>query len=155
MKTQIIQCICRMAMLIAVFCITTSVLMAVPANPDELEVRQPDGTAIKIHLRGDEWLNWVETVQGYTIAESEDGRWRYVSKYDSGQRGRNSVPVFVSKLANESPPAGLEKHIRPTAPVFAHSQEQISDQLSLAPFDFCPSPRSHTPNAGGGFWGRS
>ena len=134
MKTQIIQYICRMAMLIAVFCITTSVLMAVPANPDELVVRQPNGTAIKIHLRGDEWLNWVETIQGYTIAESEDGKWRYVSKYDSGQRGRNSVPVFVSKLANESPPAGLEKHIRPTAPVFAPSQEQISDQLSLAPF---------------------
>ncbi len=140
MKVQITQSICRLAILVTVFCITTSILMAVPANPDELEIRQPDGTAIKIHLRGDEWLNWIETIQGYTIAKSEDGHWRYVSKYDTEKNGRNSAPEFVSMLAQETPPAGLKKHIRPTNPVVALSPSQTGDQLSMAPYGSFSGP---------------
>jgi len=134
MKTQFTKWFCFTAILTTVLWISTSTLMAMPANPDELEVKQPDGTAIKIHLRGDEWQNWIETVSGYTIAKSEDGTWRYVSKYQRGKSSRNSVPVFVSKFAHETPPMELAKHIRPEAPAQSLAIEQPGDLPSMAPF---------------------
>ncbi len=133
MKTQITQSIFRITILTTLFFATASILLAMPADSGISEIYQPDGTSIKIHLRGDEWLNWIETIQGYTIAKSKDGYWRYVSSYDPGQKKSISSPVLFSKSAHENPPVGLEKHIRPAKPSLAPSQEQISDQLSMAP----------------------
>jgi len=78
-----------------------------PASPDIVEGRQPDGTVIKMYLKGDERINWVETEEGYTIAQDEKGYWRYVQKYEGKK------PVLSEIPADKAPPEGLRKNIRP------------------------------------------
>ncbi len=58
-------------------CVCTSSL-AVPAAPGELEVEQPDGTRLRIQLRGDEYLHWHEDAAGYPVTRHEKTRaWHY------------------------------------------------------------------------------
>ena len=64
---------------------------AVPANPNTTLLRQPDGVRFRAVQRGDEWLNWVETDEGYTIARDTDGFWYYVTQY----RGKTPVLDFL------------------------------------------------------------
>ena len=80
---------------------------SVPASPDQTQVTQPDGTVVQVVLKGDEWTNWVETVQGYTIAPDSQGVWRYVIEYD----GR--TPVLDITPAQENPPRNLSPNLRP------------------------------------------
>lgn len=59
---------------------------AVPACPYPMEVKQPDGTKIKIQKKGDEFFGWTEDLQGYTVAQdSKSKEWVYAS-YEGGNR---------------------------------------------------------------------
>ena len=80
--------------------------LAVPALSDETVVRQPDGAMVKVFQKGDEWNNWMETSDGYTIEKGPDGCWYYVLKYDGNK------PVLSSMKAGAAPPACLQKSIR-------------------------------------------
>jgi len=42
-------------------------LFAVPAFPWAVEKVQPDGTKISVYIKGDEKVNWMESVDGYTL----------------------------------------------------------------------------------------
>ena len=53
--------------LLALIILAPTVAFGVPASPDAMEVVQPDGAVVKVYQRGDEWNNWVETLDGYTI----------------------------------------------------------------------------------------
>ncbi len=79
-----------------------------PASPDIVEGRQPDGTIIRMYIRGDERINWMETGKGYTIARDAQGYWRYVQRYEGKK------PVLSEIPADKAPPEGLGKNIRPT-----------------------------------------
>jgi hypothetical protein len=92
--------------LLALIIMTPVTALSVPASPDAAEVVQPDGTAVKVHLTGDEWNNWVETLDGYTVEKGPDGYWRYVVRYEDGK------PVLSPLRADAPPPAGLQQYIR-------------------------------------------
>lgn len=62
---------------IAGFTLCPIVCNAVPAAPRISEITQPDGTKFKARLRGDEWNNWVETEDGYTVLEDTTTGWWY------------------------------------------------------------------------------
>lgn len=56
---------------------------AVPACPAGAQVTQPDGTVIKVFLRGDEHAHWHQSEDGYLISKDPaTGEWRYVTAYD-------------------------------------------------------------------------
>lgn len=58
--------------------IYSTTLFAGPANPDPFDIVQPDGTKFKAQTKGDEWYNWIETEEGYTVIQDKDtGRWYY------------------------------------------------------------------------------
>lgn len=60
-------------------------LFSVPANPEPIELTQPDGTKIKVKLYGDEFYNWFEDFDGYTvIQDTQTGFWKYAEKNSSG-----------------------------------------------------------------------
>ena len=42
---------------------------AVPACPDPVDVSQPDGSKVRLQLRGDEFFSWHETPEGYAAAK--------------------------------------------------------------------------------------
>jgi M6 family metalloprotease-like protein len=58
-------------LLIAVYCLG---LFAIPAAPGIIDFNQQDGTTIQIYNRGDERLNWAETLDGYTLLNKDKSK---------------------------------------------------------------------------------
>lgn len=81
---------------------------AAPAAGNEVSVRQPDGTSFILKARGDEWNNWTETVDGYSVQQNCDGFWYYLRGY-----GESGEAIFDATSADKSPPSDLTKHIVP------------------------------------------
>ncbi|MGQ1891014.1 M6 family metalloprotease domain-containing protein [Thermophagus sp. OGC60D27] len=57
---------------------------SVGAFPYAQKITQPDGSTITIRIRGDEWFNWVTTVDGYRILKNRAGIFEYATQLKSG-----------------------------------------------------------------------
>jgi M6 family metalloprotease-like protein len=65
---------------------------AVPANPDPVSIKQPDGSSFILKLKGDEFFSWNETSDGYAVAkDAGDGYWKY-AKPASGEAKFEIIP---------------------------------------------------------------
>lgn len=80
--------------------------LAGPASPEILEIVQPDGNSFAARLKGDEWSSFVETAEGYTVAEDPAGTWRYVSFYNGDEPLLSDVPAH-------QPPVNIPQQVRP------------------------------------------
>jgi len=88
--------ILRLAFL-AVFaiCFVPQVAFSVPAYPHPINYVLPDGSEITIQLRGDEWVNWAVSSDGYTLLFNQEGYLEYAVHNEwgdlklSGVRARN------------------------------------------------------------------
>lgn len=70
---------------------------------------QPDGTSFVVVQRGDEWVNWLENEQGYTVARADSGEWFFVNGFDV-----DGTPLLSSLPADGSAPAGISPGLRPS-----------------------------------------
>ena len=52
-------------------------LQAVPADPTPGQVTQPDGTKLTVVLHGDEFFNYLTTIDGYTVVKNQKGYYTY------------------------------------------------------------------------------
>ncbi len=87
---------------------STKILYAVNATPDLISVQQPDGTQIECYIKGDEWSNWHETPDGYSIVKNGNGLWVYAEDV----AGRSLLPG--SRVVGQNlPPLNIEKHLTP------------------------------------------
>jgi len=59
-------------------------LFAVPAYPYPIDITQPDGTTLTITLKGDEFVSWAESSDGYTLLRNSDGFYEYAQKNAQG-----------------------------------------------------------------------
>ncbi len=86
--------------------------LAIPASPQPFTVRQPDGTAITLHVRGDEYFNWWEDLEGYTVVRDGD-------RYLYAQRDAKGELVATGWLVGRVNPAavGLARRILPSREV--------------------------------------
>ncbi|HEX8101983.1 MAG TPA: M6 family metalloprotease domain-containing protein [Solirubrobacteraceae bacterium] len=83
---------------------------AVPAKPDAVKtLEQPDGSAIRGHLYGDEWENGYQTKGGYTVVKDRDsGYWEYARKdargrlVASGRRPGRDAPSGAPGLRDDT-----------------------------------------------------
>ena len=50
---------------------------ATPADPTPSKLTQPDGTTLTVTLHGDEFLNYLTTIDGYTVVKNEAGYYTY------------------------------------------------------------------------------
>ncbi|NLN74501.1 MAG: M6 family metalloprotease domain-containing protein [Bacteroidales bacterium] len=48
-------------------------LFAVPAYPELIKFVQPDGSKVNIYLKGDEYVKWGKSEDGYTLMYNDDG----------------------------------------------------------------------------------
>ena len=64
---------------------------AVPACPYPIEITQPDGSALTIVQKGDEFVSWIETTDGFSIVKNADGIFEYATLNGTG----NVVPSGV------------------------------------------------------------
>lgn len=86
---------------------------AAPAAPIEIQISQPDGTTFTVRQWGDEWQNGLETVEGYTILQGDDGWWSYAALDSFGNLSPVLKPGGERRLAGIDSPDGLSLHIRP------------------------------------------
>lgn len=74
------------------------------AYPFPVEIIQPDGTKITIVQKGDEYLKWAQTVDGYSILRNSKGIYEYVTldanndMVPSGVQARNLSERSTSDL---------------------------------------------------------
>jgi M6 family metalloprotease-like protein len=122
-----------------VLCITFTLVLvlmcrsvfAMPANPAAFEVRQPDGSAIQIHIRGDERFNWYEDLDGYTVVR-ENGRYAY-AQLDKNKR---LMPTSLTVGVDNPKAAGLQKKTLPPVEVRRSLRPSLlsgSSESSAAP----------------------
>jgi len=58
-------------------------IQAAPAYPYPVDFRQSDGTTVKILIKGDEYLNWKMSTDGYTLLHNKTGDLEYAVLNDS------------------------------------------------------------------------
>ncbi len=74
----------RLTMILMTMLLSTASLWARPAWSKPVDVTQPDGTVVTLCLRGDEYLSFSTTVDGYTVIKCADGFYRYAEKTSEG-----------------------------------------------------------------------
>lgn len=90
--------------------ISDSPVSAVPAMPGRVQVTQPNGFIINTYIKGDEFQNWTEAEDGYSIIKNQkDNYWYYAVKNASGIL----VPSGSVYLPNTVRPLSFIPHVKP------------------------------------------
>ncbi|MCX7011987.1 MAG: M6 family metalloprotease domain-containing protein, partial [Candidatus Sumerlaeota bacterium] len=99
----------RAAILAALLTLAAPPAYAHIANPTPLEAVQPDGTKVALRLRGDEFYNWKEDLNGFTVLD--DRGWLVYAAVDAN--GDLAPTRFV--LGRDDPKAaGLAPNAMPS-----------------------------------------
>ena len=78
------------------------VVLADPACPDSIQIRQPDGTMLWTKVYGDEFYNWRSTTDGHIILRDEQKVYRYAMvKNDSLVPSNIMVHNIQNRNVNE------------------------------------------------------
>ncbi|MCL4693390.1 MAG: M6 family metalloprotease domain-containing protein, partial [Candidatus Hydrogenedentes bacterium] len=114
-----------------VYCAAAAVLLgasgawAGPAAPVTITLTQDDSTTFQARPQGDEFRNWLETMDGYTVVQ-EGGAWFYAEQAADGQLTASSIKV--TDAAKSLP--GVPKHLMPPSD---KSRMLVRTPRSLAP----------------------
>lgn len=86
-----------------------------PPAPYAIPVEQPDGTTIKLFVRGDQAHHWTETLDGYTAIKNESGYYEYATVrggrlVGNGVRAQNPEE---RSLATQRSLLALPRHQKP------------------------------------------
>ena len=93
----------------------TQATVAVPAIPKPVVLTQPDGAQVEVQVRGDEFFNWFEDSDGYTIVRDANNRLVY-AELDKDQR----LSPTTKEVGKVDPQAvGLQKGVLPPPAVRA------------------------------------
>ena len=116
---------------------------AVPANPEPMEVMQPDGTKFQMRIRGDEYFSWCETAEGYAAIKDGDGFWKYA------QPATDRVAFVAIPTARvgttDAAQLGLLKHAMPDAKMMREFVEKRRQAMMGKPEEL-PIPQTSTNN---------
>jgi immune inhibitor A len=83
---------------------STTQIFAIPATPYPITITQPDGSVLKIHLRGDEFFNYKTTLDGYPLVPDANGMLTYAQLDINGHL--TSTNIRASNIEKRS---ALEK----------------------------------------------
>jgi hypothetical protein len=97
------------------------VARAMPANPNPIVVKQPDGTEIALRVHGDETSNWQTDLNHYPVERRPDGVYRYIVPADAAPGPDGQKPELVvgksdpaaAGVQKGAPPRPGDKLIRP------------------------------------------
>jgi M6 family metalloprotease-like protein len=102
---------------------TVQPVLAGPASPELLTLMNPDGTSFKARIRGDEFQNWTEAENGYSVVKNPASKyWEYAEKSPDGAF-RNSGKVFTP---NAIPLPDIPKWLKPDRNT---SSEEIHNRM--------------------------
>ncbi len=77
-------------------------VFAVTAYPDPVVYQQPDGSILTLLMKGDEWIHWAETPDGFTLLSDPSGRYVYAVRDHAGNMVLSSVQANDSAIRNEA-----------------------------------------------------
>lgn len=83
MKARIYSCALLLALIVFPSIINNT--FAVTADPNPVEYRQPDGSTITLLLKGDEFIHWATTTDGYTMMTNKARLYEYATLDASGR----------------------------------------------------------------------
>jgi len=79
--------------ILAFLLFSTSILFAVPAFPDPVVITQPNGETLTVFIKGDERINWYESLDGYTLLYNKD---RYLTYAQLDEAGDLQPSEFIA-----------------------------------------------------------
>jgi len=88
----------------------SQILWAVTAKPQPITFSQSDGTSFTAFIRGDEWQNWRETPDGYTISQNGSGDWVLVSGIENNHFVLTDILAQTGQSQRNLP---FPPHIKP------------------------------------------
>ena len=77
--------------LVILFSLILSQLLAVMANPEIIHFTQSDGTTLDLIQKGDEFVHWSETLDGYTVLNDGNNIYFYAMLDNRGEMGRSGI----------------------------------------------------------------
>lgn len=96
--------------MIALFGAGAAPAMAVPAAPDTIARKQPNGRSFRMRLWGDERLHGWQTAEGYTVLHDKaTGYWHYARLGAKGE-----IEKARERPTLDAPPAGVSVALRPS-----------------------------------------
>ena len=132
--------------------ISVTFIFAIPAPNLSIILTQENGLEFNAFIRGDEWNNWYETMDGYSIAKNNQNVWKYAIDVDGAQfklsnRDAHLTPIKIN----------VEKHLRPIPNMIPpnHAEENPIDlaqvtreefEIPLVLIDYPNMPHSYPPS---------
>jgi M6 family metalloprotease-like protein len=105
-------------------------ISAVGAYPFPQTITQPDGTVLTVRLHGDEWFNWISTIDGYRIIKNADGVYEYVSLLKSGEVSPEGIKASDPENRSNAERAFLTS-IQPGSGVSRETIQKIRESYSM------------------------
>ena len=103
-----------LSLALLLLCLTA---LATPADPTPGQVTQPDGTKLTVVLHGDEFFNYLTTLDGYTVVKNEAGYYTY-ARLDGDRLVAGTCVARDSRTATDQAYlAGLPKYLTSPAMV--------------------------------------
>ena len=110
----------KLLLLFAVVMCTTTI-RAAKANPQPVDITQPDGTILTIRVHGDEHFNWCSTVDGVVLAQvgnayyvadiDREGRVKKTNQLAHNAAQRNHAEQALAARQNKKAPnERLKRH---------------------------------------------
>ncbi|MBT3251593.1 MAG: M6 family metalloprotease domain-containing protein [Candidatus Marinimicrobia bacterium] len=85
-------------------------LLAVSATPEPVNLFQEDGSQFTGYVRGDEWQNWIENEDGFTISQNNSNDWVYVTGYNDDEFILSEIGANIEFLNSG---LDIDRHIQP------------------------------------------
>lgn len=127
---------------IALLALTTNSAHAAPLGPFPITVTQPDGTALTLYAIGDEYYNWLQDAQGYTVIQHPVTGY-YV--YADLANGRLVPTKFVAGMADPAS-AGLHPYLNISSEQKSRIRQASLDQTKKFVGEISNAPTTGTIN---------
>lgn len=94
---------------------SSNIVVSVPAYPWLINFRQPDGSSLRIFLKGDEKVRWAETEDGYSVLFNSQGFYEYATLSASGDMiasGMQAKNIEQRTVVHTSFLSTIPQHLR-------------------------------------------
>ncbi len=116
----------KLFLVLYIICLTMEML-AVPAYPGLIDIKQPDGKTVNVFLKGDEITHWFVSTDGYTLLYDNQGVLKYATK---DIKGDLVASEFIAKNA-ENRTSSEQNYLRNISKGLFYSPSQLSMLSSI------------------------
>jgi len=115
------------ALVLLISSISFQDLLAVPAVPWAVEKVQPDGSVIEVYIKGDEKVNWMESLDGYSLLYNEDQFVVYAQLNEDG----DMVPSSLVYRMEDAESTEVKRTLSSIPKGLYYSKSQVDILLQL------------------------